>query len=60
MKKNMTKALIYMGGNIKPIEIDVKEIYYGCYDNPEIIEIISTNGKNYKTHISNVLVIAND
>lgn len=49
-----------MGGNIKPIEIDVKEIYYGCYDNPEIIEIISTNGKNYKTHISNVLVIADD
>ena len=56
----MTKALIYMGGNTKPIEVDVKEIYYGCYDNPEITEIISTNSKNYKTHINNVLVIAND
>lgn len=54
------KALIYMGNRTTPIEVDVKDIYYGCYDNPEIIEIISTNSKNYKTHISNVLVITND
>lgn len=57
---NKTTALIYMGNRTTPIEVDVKDIYYGCYGNPEIIEIVSTNSKNYKTHISNVLVITND
>lgn len=50
----MTKALIYMGGNTKPIEVDVKTIErYGPYN----VIIEATNNTIYETHSSNVLFI---
>lgn len=50
----MTKALIYMGGNTKPITVDVK--YITGYS-PYTMVIEATDGTIYETHLSNVLVI---
>lgn len=53
----MTKALIYMGGNTKPIEVDVKTIErYGLHN----VTIEATNSTIYETHSSNVLFITKE